>query len=254
MRLEYDRWPVWSYADLVQNQLYELVAHQPGGIPRPTLTNLCPYRSLTSSYADDPSSPQLHDSYSAMKTALIDDSRFIRNAVNDRLRAAFDEGGESSGVDTTDGSAFWGQAFGSWGQIDGDGNAASLDHSTGGLLFGADVPVFDDWRLGAVAGYSNTNVDVTGRQSSGSSDNYYFGLYGGAQWGDFALRTGAAYTLHDISTTRIIAVPGVSDSVKSDYTVSAIFSSCTWMRLGRLVSIMEVMDTSAMLPSHHGAA
>jgi hypothetical protein len=27
LRLEYDRWPVWSYADLVQNQLYELVAH-----------------------------------------------------------------------------------------------------------------------------------------------------------------------------------------------------------------------------------
>ncbi|TFE92280.1 hypothetical protein B5M44_26320 [Shinella sumterensis] len=27
VRLEYDRWPVWSYADLVQNQLYELVAH-----------------------------------------------------------------------------------------------------------------------------------------------------------------------------------------------------------------------------------
>ncbi|WP_313196640.1 autotransporter domain-containing protein [Shinella zoogloeoides] len=156
--------------------------------------------------------------HASMKTALIDDSRFIRNAVNDRLRAAFDEGGASGGVDTTDGSAFWGQAFGSWGQIDGDGNAASLDHSTGGLLFGADVPVFDDWRLGAVAGYSNTNVDVTGRQSSGSSDNYYFGLYGGAQWGDFALRTGAANTLHDISTTRIVAVPGVSDSVKSDYT------------------------------------
>ena len=35
--------------------------------------------------------------------------------------------------------------------------------------------------------------------------------------------------------------------------VSAIFRSCRWMRLGRLVSIMEVMDTSAMLPSHHGA-
>lgn len=27
VRLEYSRWPVWSYADLVQNQLYELVAH-----------------------------------------------------------------------------------------------------------------------------------------------------------------------------------------------------------------------------------
>ena len=156
------------------------------------------------------------EAHASMKTVLIDDSRFIRNAVNDRLRAAFDGVG-SSGVDTADGFAFWGQGFGSWGQIDGDGNAASLDHSTGGLLFGADTPLFDVWRFGAVAGYSSTNVDVTGRQSSGSSDNYHLGLYGGAQWGDFALRTGAAYTLHDISTTRIIAIPGVNDSLKSNY-------------------------------------
>ena len=27
VRPEYDRWPVWSYADLVKNQFYELVAH-----------------------------------------------------------------------------------------------------------------------------------------------------------------------------------------------------------------------------------
>lgn len=149
--------------------------------------------------------------HASMKTALIEDSRFIRNAVNDRIRTAFD------GVGAADSFAFWGQAFGSWGHIDDDGNAASLDRSTGGLLFGADTPLFDVWRFGAVAGYSNTNFDVTGRQSSGSSDNYHLGLYGGAQWGDLALRTGAAYTAHDISTTRIIAIPGVSDSLKGDY-------------------------------------
>jgi len=149
--------------------------------------------------------------HASVKTALIDDSRFLRSAVNERIRAAFD------GVDGADDPAFWSQAFGSWVHIDGDGNAARLVRSTGGFLFGADAPLFDTWRLGVVAGYSNTSFDAKDRHSSGSSDNYHLGLYGGAQWGDLSLRTGAAYTLHDISTSRIVAVPGISDSLSGNY-------------------------------------
>lgn len=42
----------------------------------------------------------------------------------------------------------------SWGHTDSDGNAARLNRSTGGFFIGADAPVFDIWRFGAVAGYS----------------------------------------------------------------------------------------------------
>lgn len=55
------------------------------------------------------------------------------------------------------------------------------------------------------------------RHSSGSSDNYHVGLYGGTQWGDLALRTGAAYTWHDISTSRSVVFAGFGDSLKGDY-------------------------------------
>lgn len=170
--------------------------------------------------------------YASAKTALIEDSRFVRNAVNDRIRAAFDGVGASGTVTTyVDGRpvtvkantgrlAVWGQGFGSWGHTDGDGNAARLNRSTGGFFVGADTLVFDAWRFGAVAGYSHTSFDVKDRHSSGSSDNYHVGLYGGTAWGDLAFRTGAAYTWHDISTSRNVIFPGFGNSLKGDYNAA----------------------------------
>lgn len=168
--------------------------------------------------------------HASARTALVEDSRFLRNAVNNRLRAAsgstgaagdsvvaYENGKPVAAPATTDRFAFWGQGFGSWGRADGNGNAAKLEHKTGGFFIGADAPVFGNWRLGAVAGYSRTDFDVKGRQSSGESDNYHLGLYGGANWGAFALRTGAAYTWHDIATNRTVGFPGLSDRLKGDY-------------------------------------
>ncbi|MGX5799737.1 autotransporter domain-containing protein [Bradyrhizobium sp. Arg314] len=168
--------------------------------------------------------------HASAKTALIEDSRFLRNAVNDRLRAAFEGVGAASAPvmgyadgepvlvpATTDRLAVWSQGFGSWGHSDGDGNAARLNRSTGGVFIGADAPVFETWRFGAVAGYSRTTFNVRDCRSSGTSDNYHVGLYGGTQWGSLAFRTAAAYTWHDISTDRTVAFPGFSDSLKGDY-------------------------------------
>ncbi|MEI9419655.1 autotransporter domain-containing protein [Mesorhizobium sp. Cs1299R1N1] len=172
------------------------------------------------------------EAHASFKTALIEDSRFIRNAVNDRIRAAFDAVGASGTVSTYDGGkpvtvkantdrfAVWGQGFGSWGHTSSDGNAAHLNRKTGGFFIGADAPVFDTWRIGAVAGYSQTSFDVKDRRSFGSSDNYYVGLYGGTAWGDVAFRAGAAYTWHDVSTNRSVTFPGFGDSLKGDYNAA----------------------------------
>ncbi len=181
-------------------------------------------------YAFDQLSGEIHAS---ARTALIEDSRFLRNAVNDRIRAAFDSVGASSGAvvtyddgepravaATTDRLAVWGRGFGSWGHTNGDGNAARLNRSTGGFFIGADAPVFDTWRLGAVSGYSRTEFNVRDRHSSGTSDNYHVGLYGGTQWGNLAFRTGAAYTWHDLSTSRSAVFPGYADSLKGGYNAS----------------------------------
>ncbi|WP_210168301.1 autotransporter domain-containing protein [Mesorhizobium sp. 1M-11] len=165
--------------------------------------------------------------HASAKSALIDDSHFVRDAINDRLRAAFDgtgvsaapvlaygEGGPALAGAATDRFAAWGTAFGSWGNFDGDGNAAGLDTSSGGFLTGFDGSVSDSVRLGVATGYSHTSFST--ERGSGSSDNYHLGLYAGTQRGNLGFRSGIAYTWHDIETSRSISIPGFADSVSSE--------------------------------------
>lgn len=177
-------------------------------------------------FAFDQLSGEIHASAKGM---LLDDSRFVRDAIDNRLRAAFegvaaaaapvmayDDGGPEIAPASTERFAIWGEAFGGWGDRDGDGNAASFDRSIGGLLIGGDTLV-GDWRLGLIAGYSRSNFDVEDRDSSGDSDNYHLGLYGGTEWGNLAFRSGAAYAWHRIETERSAAFTGFGDMLSAGY-------------------------------------
>lgn len=187
--------------------------------------------------------------HASAKTALIENGSFIRDAVNDRIRQAFDAVGTPSmplmsfapdataSSPATDAMAsampvkalplrardpassltVWGQGFGSWGHTDGDGNAARLNRSNGGVITGFDGVVAQSWRLGLMGGYSHTDFNVRDRASSGDSENYHIGAYGGTQWGALGLRAGASYTLHTITTARSVNIPGFADSLKADY-------------------------------------
>ncbi|TIS49354.1 MAG: autotransporter domain-containing protein [Mesorhizobium sp.] len=168
--------------------------------------------------------------HASAKTALINDSRLVLDAINERLRAAFSEtgatvplpvmafgeGGPELAPATTDRFAAWSTAIGSWGRADGDG-VAPLKRSTGGVVVGVDGSAFEAWRVGAIAAYSHTNFDVKDRASSGDSENYTLGLYGGTQWNRFGLRAGATYTWHNIETGRTVAFLGFADSLQAKY-------------------------------------
>jgi outer membrane autotransporter protein len=168
--------------------------------------------------------------YASTKTALIEDSRFIRDAAINRVRSSFGgvataavpvmaygEGGPELAPATTDKFGVWGTGFGNWGSTDSDGNAASLDRTTGGFVVGADALVWENWRLGLLAGYSRTSFDVDDRSSSGDSDNYHLGVYGGTQWGNLGFRAGAAYTWSNIDTDRSVVFSGFSEDLSADY-------------------------------------
>jgi len=86
-----------------------------------------------------------------------------------------------------------------------------------GGLAGGDVAVNDTWRLGLFAGYSHDRFANDDRASSGASDNYHLGLYGGGQWGSFGLSGGAAYSFSRIETARLVAFPGFADSLMARY-------------------------------------
>ncbi|WP_436095183.1 autotransporter outer membrane beta-barrel domain-containing protein [Bosea sp. LjRoot237] len=176
--------------------------------------------------------------HASARTALIDESWLLRNAVNDRLRSAFGSVGAQPmatlnygfsadlapsvhgpmpSLKPTDRFAVWGQGYGYWGKTDSDGNASKLTRSSSGLLLGADAAVFDNLRFGVIAGYSRSEFDVNARLSSGESDNYHLGLYGGGQWGALGLRLGASYTWHAIETRRAVTSAGFGSNLRADY-------------------------------------
>ncbi|KQV09793.1 hypothetical protein ASC68_04195 [Devosia sp. Root105] len=167
--------------------------------------------------------------HASLKSALIEDSRFVRDAMNDRLRSAFDMAGASyipvlsyAAGETPllvepdhSGPTIWVDGFGAWGNIDGDGNAEGLERSTGGMLVGLDAPV-GDWRIGLLAGYGRSAF------STASSTNYHFGVYAGVEWDKLAVRGGFAYARHDIDTSRGVAIPGITETLTAGYGASTV--------------------------------
>ncbi|MBB4234800.1 autotransporter outer membrane beta-barrel domain-containing protein [Rhizobium esperanzae] len=173
--------------------------------------------------------------HASIKTALITQSLFIREAANERLRSAFDNadttampiqafwpgGPELAAADPSDAPVFWSMGFGGGSETRTDGNAATLNHHTGGFLAGVDTMV-DDIRFGLLAGYSNSEFDPRHRSSSGASDDYHLGLYAGTQWGDLAFRSGLAHSWHQIDTDRSVAIGSFEDRLEASYDAGTL--------------------------------
>jgi outer membrane autotransporter protein len=150
--------------------------------------------------------------HSSAKSALIQDSQYLRDAVSARLRSG-------SGGDKTarPGVSIWGNGYGSWGTLAGDGNAGVLHRSARGLLVGADVALGDTSRIGVLGGYSRSKFHTAGHRDSGDSDNYHAGVYAGTDLGPVNLQVGAAYTWHKLDFDRSVAFTGFSDALASRY-------------------------------------
>jgi outer membrane autotransporter protein len=153
--------------------------------------------------AFDQLSGELHAS---SKAALIEDGRFLRSATLSRL-----------GSDPASGWGSWGETYGSWGTNDSDGNAARVKRSSSGVLVGVDAPVGADGRIGLVGGYGHSDVTLSSRSSSATSDTYRLGIYAGIASGAFGIRVGAAYDWHDVSTDRSIAFAGLTGRPTAKY-------------------------------------
>ncbi|WP_311201392.1 autotransporter outer membrane beta-barrel domain-containing protein [Pseudomonas frederiksbergensis] len=115
-----------------------------------------------------------------------------------------------------DNGRVWLQALGHGGKLDRD--IEPLQHSTKGLLLGADWSVDEDWRLGVMGGRSRTELDS--RALDGNIDSWHLGAYALRTNGPMSLRLGASYSNHDGSTARRVAFTGFSDRPKGSYDAS----------------------------------
>lgn len=173
------------------------------------------------------------DLHPTVSGVLVEDSRFVRDAATNRVRAAF--GGVSAkatpvlavgpadkavlaNADTAT-TAMWAEGYGSWSHIDSDGNAVDRNRSIGGFITGLDGILADTWRLGVLAGYANSSLDGAG--SSASVDSYQIGLYGGTKWNDLGLRFGTSFAHHEIETDRSVDFAGITDKNSASYDANS---------------------------------
>lgn len=189
------------------------------GSGNPLFDAVVPLDAAAARAAFDAVSGEIHASE---RTALIEDSRLLRDAILGRLGGT----GAPTGTIVGDGLTLWGQAYGAGGHSAGDGNAARLGRSGGGVIVGLDGSVAEAWRAGIVAGYGRSRFDVDGRASEGDSDNYHLAVYGGGGWGALALRAGLAQTWHDVDVSRTIVLTGLNDRTRSngDATTTQLFA------------------------------
>lgn len=164
--------------------------------------------ATTARGAFDKLSGEIHAS---TRTALIDDSRYVREAINRHL-LGLDDGAHG---DTASGSSVWTSVIGHWGDHDGDSNVARMQANGSGMLVGADTGVGSDARLGAVVGHSQSSVQLDGRASSAHVTADQLGFYGSTSFGALDLRAGAAYAWQDVDTSRRVAFGDFSESLGS---------------------------------------
>jgi outer membrane autotransporter protein len=205
--------------------------------------------------AFDALSGEVHGS---AQTTMIDDSRYVRQAVLGRLRQAPYAGEASAMAALATGGpmlayadpaadrapaypdgyspaypinapfaapvhspdlTFWAQGVGAWGKINSDGNAADVARNLGGVFTGFDRR-FGEWRAGFAGGYTNSSASVSARASSANIDTAYLAAYGGASFGPLNFRSGAVFAWHTIATNRSIVFPGFAEQASARYSAA----------------------------------
>lgn len=172
--------------------------------------------------------------------ALFDNSQHVRTGILNRLRnqqpAVLSSGMPAAalGYDKTAlphmnieaepapafdwrSRAAWLQGYGGTGERDGDGNAAGADVDSWGTMLGFDLPVSEDLTFGLAAGYQRDRIRIGARNSSADVDTWSIAGYAAWQHGAIRTRGGAAFSWHDIDTSRFISVPGIAGNAEASY-------------------------------------
>lgn len=128
----------------------------------------------------------------------------------------------------------WAQLVGNWQRLGATADTAAVRLHTGGVFAGADGAAGNGWRLGGALGYTDSNLRTDGVDAKTDISSYSAIVYGGRAFdagpGKLNLMLGAAYTWHDLSTQRRIAVGGLDQTLRADYGASTtqVFTELGW--------------------------
>lgn len=111
----------------------------------------------------------------------------------------------------------WIQPFGDLTHVAGDGDAAAVQSSGGGLFLGGDIPIGSWLRVGAATGYGHANVSVGQRSSSADVDGAHAALYAASALGPVRLRGVGTFAYQGIDTHRRVQIGTVTEHPTADY-------------------------------------
>jgi fibronectin-binding autotransporter adhesin len=155
--------------------------------------------------------------YASAEGMMLEDSRFLREAVINRLRggAVGDATANPGGGDVD--PTIWGNVFGVWGAHEASSNLKHFGRTAGGFIAGADTTVAPRWHVGLVGGFAQTSFDQPAWASTGSSNNVYLGAYAGTHFGRLRVEAGAGYEWRSFDVERLVGFAGFRDRLKGDY-------------------------------------
>ncbi len=146
--------------------------------------------------------------HASARGATLEDSRFVREAMVNRTIG-----------DREAGKGLWFHAYGSWGDFDGDGNAADMSRDIAGFFIGGEMVSDSGLVVGAVTGYGEANITVDDRASRADTSDAYLGAYVGLDAAGFSIRGGLAYMWRDVKTLRNVAFTGFADKLTASYNL-----------------------------------
>ncbi|ELY6245982.1 autotransporter domain-containing protein [Cronobacter universalis] len=132
-----------------------------------------------------------------------------------------------SGVSTGDGYSdwiVWAQPYGGYARQDSTSEVSGYRATFGGLLFGADRTVAEDWRVGAALNYSNTSVHGKDNLSGNNSTANNYGVIGYAGYsGDpWFMNLSAALTRQNYDTVRRADFTGFSGTANGKFNGQSV--------------------------------
>ncbi|OUI83811.1 hypothetical protein HK22_06955, partial [Gluconobacter sp. DsW_056] len=173
--------------------------------------------------------------HASARTAMVNDSFYIRNAALNRLDCVDDDlrqqisGAKSAHTNICDaapvrGLSTWGSVYGAMGHNASSAGTVGLNDNSVGWIMGADTMV-GEWRVGGLLAYGRSMFSDGGdRSSGGHSNNVTLGAYGGTAWrvggltqdARVTLKLGADYTWNVLNVRRDIRIPGYAAHVSSN--------------------------------------
>ena len=120
----------------------------------------------------------------------------------------------------------WLQGFGSFGHLDGDGNASGGNFTISGVNGGFDYRLCPEMLVGLALGYSHDDATVGGPGASGTVDAIQFAGYGGYVNGPWHLDGIFSYGFLQTDTKRFINVGSIHQEADGSYNGN-VFSLST---------------------------